>query len=503
VHTLQANTVAYPDLAKQGANITQTVQKPYQDGMDGGPLVLTGTYAKGKKSSPLPELDLAPCCITTSRLVCDDNRFLFSSNNYVQRAPLTLEARLIFPQNVAALQGAELEKAEVSAITSFADKKYEASRVSLDGYASPEGRYKRNRVLSNDRAKNTRSYLDEMFKNKGYKSYLDSTFYRVTTTVEDWEGFKANLDRTSYAEDIKRQIIEILSSNLDADVKEAKVMRLVGGARAVEEILAPLRRAAIRLEGFTASRTDEQIDQLAGDFLNGRVSADDLGKLFQQEEYLYAISRVKGNSNKKKLLTEYAKLYSNDYRVYNDLGVVALMEGNTDQGIEFLNKAASIKGNDYALLNNLGVAYKLKNDYNEALNKLRESFAAKNTPEAAFNIGVILHKRAKYSEASDFFDAARSLPCGYYNAGLAKLMQGDFAGAKSDFDNAVTADPNRALNYYLLAVLGARSSDSNLMLQNLKRAAQLDGSLGNKAKGDLEFRNYKSSAEFGTAVSGN
>jgi hypothetical protein len=52
-------------------------------------------------------------------------------------------------------------------------------------------------------------------------------------------------------------------------------------------------------------------------------------------------------------------------------------------------------------------------------------------------------------------------------------------------------------------VLGARSSDSSLMLQNLKRAAQLDGSLGNKAKGDLEFRNYKSSAEFGTAVSGN
>jgi tetratricopeptide (TPR) repeat protein len=501
--SVQANSVAFPDIVKNGAQITQNAQKPYQDGMYGGMLTLGGSYTKGKKEVALPEMELAPCCITTSRLVLDEDRYIFSLNTYVQRSPVTLEARLVFPQNVSDIQGSELDKPEVTALAGFMDKRYEASRVSLEGYASPEGKFKRNRTLSNERAKNTRSYLDTMFKKKGYKNYLDSTFYAVRNTVEDWEGFKANLDRTSYAEDIKRQIIEILASSLDADVKEKKVMSLVGGVREVEFILAPLRRASLRLEGFSASRTDEQIDQLAADFLNARISGDDLGKLYQQEEYLYAIARIKGNANKKRLLTEYAKLYPSDHRVYNDLGVVSLMEGNADQALDLLNKAASIKGNDYAVLNNIGVAFKVKKNYTEALVKLRESYAAKNTPEAAFNIGVILEKRAQYSDASDFFDAASKLPGGYYNAGLCKLLQGDFAGAKSDLENANRENPDRALNYYLLAIVGARSSDSNLLLLNLKRACQIDNTLVSKANGDLEFRNYKTSAEFKSAVAPN
>jgi Tfp pilus assembly protein PilF len=111
-----------------------------------------------------------------------------------------------------------------------------------------------------------------------------------------------------------------------------------------------------------------------------------------------------------------------------------------------------------------------------------------------------MEKMAKYGEASDMFERAGELPCAAFNAGLCKLLHGDLAGAKADLENAIRQDRERALNYYVMAILGARLPDNQLLVLNIKRAVQLDGQLVDKAGRDLEFRKFFDNAEFQVAI---
>jgi hypothetical protein len=52
----------------------------------------------------------------------------------------------------------------------------------------------------------------------------------------------------------------------------------------------------------------------------------------------------------------------------------------------------------------------------------------------------------------------------------------------------------------VLAIVGARSADNNLLITNLRRAVQADRALAQKAQKDLEFRKQRESAEFKAAL---
>jgi len=500
ITSVTASSAQYKDIKKTGANMTVTAGTAFDEGMDGGKLMAMNSYTKGKKTVELDPLELAPCCITTSRLVYEENQFLYTKNTYEKKVPVTLEAKIQFPQNVAELQPNEMTKGEVKAIGDFLSKKYIAKKVTISGYASPEGKFSRNKFLSVERSEQVKKWLIDQLKKAGYEVYLDSTFFAITTTTEDWNGFIERLQSTTYSDDVKRQIAEIVKSGIDEDAKEKKIMALVGGEKEVEYILAPLRRATIKLEGFTAAREDAEIDQVAKDFLSGKIKENEIQSKFAQEEFLYAISRVEKDQDKLKLYEAYSKKYTQDYRGLNEMGVLSLKLGKVDQAFDYLNKANQIKAKDPIVLNNLGVAYKKKGNLSEAANKFKESYSAQATPEAYFNAGVILEKQAQYSMAAEMFDKAKSITGAQYNSGLCKLLLGDVSGAKTELEAAINKDKNRALNYYVLAIAGARSADSNLLLTNLKRAVQLDKELSIKAQNDLEFRNYYSSNEFKVAT---
>lgn len=491
----------YPNIKKQGATLSASASQPFQEAMDGGMLTAVNRYERRGKVVELPNIELAPCCITTSRLVCESFQLVGSEHEYQSQVPVTLEAKFQFPQNVGALQPTELQKAEIRAIADFLTRRYTATRISISGFASPEGPLRRNTELSIQRSREVRDWLMTQLRENGYTSQLDSNFFNITTTAEDWAGFKANLDRTNYPEEVKRQIIEIISAGYNEDEKERKIMALVGGAVEVEFILAPLRRATIRLEGTNAAHSDGQIAQFVGDFAAGRKSGAELQQFFSnKEELLFAALGQQDRAAKKKLLTEFTRIYPDDFRGYNLLGVLAIEDGLVDEALDFLSIADRKNPNNHAVLNNLGVVYAMKRNYAEAMTRLQTSYSAKNSAQAAFNMGVILEKRAQYGQASDMFEMARDLPCANYNAGLCKLLMGDLAGAKADLENAIRSDRDRALNYYVLAIVGARSADNNLLLLNIKRAVQLDNVLTDKAGRDLEFRRYFDNAEFQVAL---
>ncbi|MCS7188273.1 MAG: hypothetical protein NZ933_00555 [Bacteroidia bacterium] len=498
--TISADQYPKKQLKNEGVTVANQGTFAFQEGMDGGMLVAENSYERKGKSFDLPDFDLAPCCITTSRLVDSRPQVLFEQHTYVSKRPITLEALFQFPQNVYLIQPGEYERQAVKDIVAFLQKKYPATSITLAGYASPEGRYRRNQFLSLNRYKEVQKWLIEQMRKEGYKEYLDSTFFKVSATAQDWEGFKQNLNQTSLPENVKQQIIQVISSNMNPDAKEQKVMTLVGGPKEVEFILAPLRRTNVRLEGFSGRLSDAQIDSIANAFLAGSITQDVLLKELQQEELYFATTRQKDNARRERLLKAYASRYGQDYRALNDLGALAILAGRLDEAMDYLNNASRYSTNNPAILNNMGLVYAARKEYAQAAQAFQSSYAARPTPEAAFNLGVIYEKTAQYAAAAEAFNNAGELPGAYYNAGLSRLLMNDLAGAKVALERAIQQDPKNALAYYVLAIVGARSADNNLLITNLRRAIQNNRDLAKKAQSDLEFRKQRDSAEFKAAL---
>jgi len=83
-----------------------------------------------------------------------------------------------------------------------------------------------------------------------------------------------------------------------------------------------------------------------------------------------------------------------------------------------------------------------------------------------------------------------------YNLALAHVLSGNY--------NAATATLNCAEKtaevYYLQAIVGARTSNDNMVFENLKKAISLDGTYRETAKEDREFLKYYSNADFQNAI---
>lgn len=502
VRTVTISADQYPkkQLKNEGVTVSTQGVFAFQEGMDGGMFVAENSYERKGKSFDLPDFDLAPCCITTSRLVDTRPYVLFEQHTYTSKRPITLEALFQFPQNVHLIQPGEYERQAVRDIVAFLQKKYPATSVTLAGYASPEGRFKRNQFLSLNRYKEVQKWLVEQMQKEGYTAYLDSTFFKVSATPQDWEGFKQNLAQTSLPENVRQQVVQVIASNLNPDAKEQRVMQLVGGPKEVEFILAPLRRTNVRLEGFSGRLSDEQIDSIANAFLSGAITQEALLNALVQEELYFATTRQKDNARRERLLKAYSSRYSQDHRAINDLGALAVLAGRLDEAMDYLNTANRYSANNPAVLNNMGLVYAARKEYAQAAQAFQASYAARPTPEAAFNLGVIYEKTAQYAAAAEAFNNAGDLPGAHYNAGLSRLLMNDLAGAKVSLERAIQQDANNALAYYVLAIVGARSADNNLLVTNLRRAVQANRDLAKKAQSDLEFRKQRESAEFKAAL---
>ena len=492
----------YPNLKKTGLDSTIKVATSYRDDMNGNPLVIKQSYERKGKTFELPDIEnVAQCCITTSRMVLQKDQLIWSQHEYQKEVPIHLEAKFQFPKDIWKIQDGDYNKTDIVAIGEFFTKKYPASSITIKGFASPEGPYKRNVMLSVNRSKEVQKWLSEKLSEAGYKNYLDTSFFKIEVTHEDWEGFKSSVNSLPYDADVKSQILEIISAGLSEDEKESSIMALVGGKEKVENILAPLRRATIIMDGSEPRRSDEEIDKISADFIGGSFTGN-LKETFEKEEWLYAISRVDDASGKKALLEAFREAHAGDARAFNDLGIIAIMENDKKAAQDLLESADKLKSGDYAISNNLGSAYMKLQKWNKAKDALEASLSANETPEAGFNYGVLLEKRAQYNTAANRFASAASagLAGANYNLALCKLLQNDLSGAKADLTNAIKEDKEEPMNYYLLSVTGARANDASLMSMNLKKACELDERFKEKARQDLEFRKFWTSAEFKAAT---
>ncbi|MFT5292683.1 MAG: hypothetical protein ACI888_000072, partial [Flavobacteriales bacterium] len=80
-----------------------------------------------------------------------------------------------------------------------------------------------------------------------------------------------------------------------------------------------------------------------------------------------------------------------------------------------------------------------------------------------------------------------------FNTALVKMLNGDNSGASQAMTES---NDDSAIADYLRAIIAARSNDSAGVMSNITSAVAKDESLKEKAKNDLEFRDFKAQFSF-------
>ena len=100
-----------------------------------------------------------------------------------------------------------------------------------------------------------------------------------------------------------------------------------------DQILPELRRARLTINYEIIGRSDEQI------VAQYKSDASQLSV----EEMLYGANLMTNAADKEAWYQKTTQLYANDYRAYNNLGMLAYQKGDLTAAENYFNKAKSLK----------------------------------------------------------------------------------------------------------------------------------------------------------------
>jgi len=364
-----------------------------------------------------------------------------------------------------------------------ADTVYLIKGISINGKASPDGEMKLNEKLSQKRTDNTFKYLTKELKKLGFDEVNDSAYTLNSTMSEDWAGWKVLVAQSDLAD--KDQILAIMNSNMGDDAKEAEIKRKHAKSYGImkNDMLPKLRRATVSFNRQQPLKTNEEL-------LTYTSNLKDL----QVVELLQLARIVEKSDDKIRIYQEVQKRDGNDWRAYNNIGYVYLTNGEPAKATPMLEKANGLNPNNSAILNNLGVAAAMTKDYTKAAEYYKQAKAA--GANVNNNVGMLEYRQGHYQQAVD--NLTGDAVC-QFNTALSFLMKADYGKAKESLD-CIKLEDRDARYYYLYAVLGARTNNLEMATSNLTRSIQLDASMRDMAKNDLEFRRIKERAEFQNAL---
>lgn len=459
----------------QGGRISIPVQFAFKPEMMKSELYLNFDVRQGNKQYVLPRVKVADGVIATAyladagavtpalapdafqRVINErynaDIRFLINQAN-IRKDQLDSDAMLAFNESVR---------------KAAADTTRVIEELNISSYASPDGPLAFNTQLAENREKNTQKYLEGQLKKDKITEFgeLTSQF-----TPEDWEGFQ-KLVQASNIQD-KDLILSVLSMYKDPEVRDREIRNLSGVFEVLaEEILPQLRYSRLTASVNVIGKSPEQINWFI----------DNNAKGLTVEELLYGATLTQDLNRQEKIYTLATQLFPNDYRGFNDLGMVNYQKGNYQAAVNNFNKAAKLSPRAAEPQMNLGLISMLNKDYKGANNAFGNAAGLDALNEA---LGVYYLKQGDAAGAAKAFGNSKS-----NNAALSQILTKDYSKAKSTL-NSVAA-PN-AETYYLLAVVGARTNDAQMLSNNLAKAIKLDNKLAARAANDLEFANYNLSS---------
>ena len=464
---------------KAGGQYTQSCSFDYVPAMDKCELFLRFTAKVGKKEVEVPELKIADGLVATVKLAkASDNKSVVTPDKFQRVIQQMQEADIKFLIQQANLRSSETKSQQMqdlqAAIKEANQNERKAiNKLEVSGYASPDGGMDLNEKLAGQRQKNAQNFLQKQLKKDKVNATIASDI-----TAEDWAGFQTLLENSNMQD--KELVLRVLGMYTDPEEREAQIKNLSSVYSTIaDEILPALRRSRLILTTDLIGKSDEEILN----FLKSDPSQ------LSVEEMLYAATLTNDNAEK---IATYQKVADqfNDFRAFNNMGMLYFEQGNVAEARRAYNKALAIEPQNADVNFNAGVAAMADGDLAKAEEHLGKAAGTQGNLAAA--MGTLYTMKGDYKAAKSAYGQAAT-----NNAAVQQILDEDYAGARQTLANV--KEPN-GVTAYLQAVVGARTNDRNAVYSNMKEAVAKDASLKARAQNDIEFAKFAEDAEFQAIV---
>ena len=459
-------TISY----KTGGTYTMKASFDYVPEMAKSELYLDFKIKKGKKEYTIPSVKIADGVIATSELpTVNSANAAYAPDAFQRIIKQAKEAQIMFLIQQANLRASELKSESLKdfnkqVVTVAGDtKNYKLNNIEVSAYASPDGGVKLNTTLAENRQNNTEKYLNKELKKGKIETTVDTKY-----TAQDWDGFQELVSKSNIQD--KDLILRVLSMYNDPEQRETEIKNISSVYKTLaDEILPQLRRARLTANYDVIGRSDEEINE----------AFDTDAKVLSANELLYAATLTNDKARQEAIYKKTTELYPNDFRAYNNLGMMAYANGDFTTAENYFKQAASKDANAPEVNTNLGYIELVKGNVANAETYLSKSTGANTANEALGNLYI---KQGQYDRAVQAFGDTKT-----NSAALAQILAKDYNKAKNTLNAVKNPD---AYTDYLMAIVGARTNNADLVKTSMAKVAQKDATLAAKAQIDREFAKY-------------
>ncbi len=454
-----------------GGTVTIPVNYVYEPSMQRSELYLDFSVDQKGKKYVLPSVKVANGVVATAALADAATVDPALAQDKFQRIiNEKYSADIRFLINQANLRKSELNSDEVLRLNrdlraAAGDDRRQIEEINISSYASPDGSLDFNTKLAENRETVTKKYMTDQLKKDKVTEFGELT---AQFTPEDWEGFQ-KLVAASNIQD-KDLILSVLSMYKDPEIREREIRNLSSVFdQLADEILPQLRYSRITASINVIGKSDAELNQ-AFDTDPSTLTVDEL---------LYTATLSPDLNRKKAIYTATSRLYPNDYRAFNNIGMVEYEQGDYDAAMANFKKAARINASAPEAQMNQGLVALVNDDVRAANTSFGKAAGLDDLGPA---LGLMYLKLGDVKAANKAFGDDKS-----NNAALAQILDKDYNKAKSTL--AAISDPD-ATTYYLMAILGARTGNEQMVTSNLRQAVKLDPKMASQAANDLEFARF-------------
>ena len=467
---------------KEGGKYAQTASFEYVPAMAKSELYLRFTAVKGNKTIEVPEVKIADGVVSTAKLAvatAEEVKPQITADKFQRIIQEMQEADIHLLIQQSTLRNAELKSQEMKDLhaaikTADTTANMAINKIEVAGYASPDGEQGLNQDLANARQTKSQKYLQKQLKKAKVNATIESN-----VTAEDWAGFQAAMEASNIQD--KELVLRVLSMYTDPEERETQIKNLSAVYKTIaDEILPALRRSRLILTTDLIGKSDEEIATLAA---NNPAA-------LSVEELLYAATLTNDAAKKMAIYKKVAEVFPNEYRAYNNMGMLYFAQGNLVEAQRSFAKALTLAPKNPDVNYNAGIVALAQNDVVKAEQYLGKAAGTQGDLKAA--MGTLYTMKGDYAAAKNAYGNIAS-----NNAAVQQILNEDYAAARQTL--AKVEKPN-ATTAYLAAIVAARTNDRNAVYSNLNVAVQRDATMKAKAQKDIEFAKYQADEQFQAIV---
>lgn len=153
----------------------------------------------------------APPYTVLARPVVEERKYEISGSAHVDFVLDKTDIRPAYHNNEE-----ELAKLRSQIDSVVNDSMATARKMTIHGYASPEGPYRHNVDLARERTKSLKRYINELYA-------FSDDFIETDYTPEDWNGFRRFVEQSDLPH--RDEILEIIDQDMEPDAKLRKIQR--------------------------------------------------------------------------------------------------------------------------------------------------------------------------------------------------------------------------------------------------------------------------------------